>query len=237
MPLRFHALVATKFWREREMQGIFGGRVLPALGLICAAAATVVGAQDPVLRDVEVRSFLGEHLNLRVALAASTEPTSTAICQTVIDSDRRENALRSADLILSMVELRTARYLQVRSRVPYNEPIARFSLRIGCPGEPIVDREFTVLLDPPPFTSAPTLPTSDTLIDSNATAKETSASGKLSRTAKSASRVKPVVPSAGSWTVREGDTLSAMAKEWRASRDRARCHASPSPSIPPATAD
>ncbi len=212
MPLRFHALVATKFWREREMQGIFGGRGLPALGLICAAAATVVGAQDPVLRDVEVRSFLGEHLNLRVALAASTEPTSTAICQTVIDSDRRENALRSADLILSMVELRTARYLQVRSRVPYNEPIARFSLRIGCPGEPIVDREFTVLLDPPPFTAVPTLPTSDTLIDSNATAKVTSASGKLPRTAKSASRVKPVVPSAGSWTVREGDTLSAMAK-------------------------
>ena len=194
------------------MQGIFGGRVLPALGLICSAAATMVGAQDPVLRDVEVRSFLGEHLNLRVALAASTEPTSMAICQSVIDNDRRENALRSADLILSMVELRTARYLQVRSRVPYNEPVARFSLRIGCPGEPIVDREFTVLLDPPPFTSAPTLPTSDTLIDSNATAKETSASGKLSRTAKSTSHVKPVVPSAGSWTVREGDTLSAMAK-------------------------
>ncbi|MBL0125387.1 MAG: hypothetical protein IPP88_22870 [Betaproteobacteria bacterium] len=95
-----------------------------------------------MLGDIKVRSFLGEPLNLRVALAASTSPETGAICQSVIDSDRRENALRRKDLILTMVELRSSRYLQIRSHHAINEPVARFSIRIGCPGEPAFDREF-----------------------------------------------------------------------------------------------
>ena len=186
--------------------------MVASVGMAIGNPASATNPGDPVLRDVEVRSFLGEHLNLRIALAASTETVSNAICQSVIDSDRRESALRSADLILSMVELRTARYLQVRSRAPYNEPVALFSLRIGCPGEPIVDREFTVLLDPPPFTAAPILPTSEAAIDPIATSTEIAAAGKSSKVARSAPRAKPVVPAAGNWAVREGDTLSALAK-------------------------
>lgn len=112
-------------------------------------------AQNPVLGDIEVRSFLGEPLNLRVALAASTSPDSGGICQSVIENDRHENALRRKDLILTMVELRSSRYLQIRSHHAYNEPVARFSIRIGCPGEPAFDRDFTVLLDPPPFIAPP----------------------------------------------------------------------------------
>ncbi len=210
MPFRFHASVPN-FWRERETHEFIGGWALRALGTICLASATTVWAQDPVLRDVEVRSFLGEHLNLRITLAASTETVSNAICQSVIDSDRRENALRSADLILSMVELRTTRYLRVRSRAPYLDPVARFSLRIGCPGEPIVDREFTVLLDPPPFTVAPSLPTSEAPIEPTATSREIAVAGKSSKVARSAPRAKLVVPASGNWTVREGDTLSSIA--------------------------
>ena len=83
------------------------------------------------MRAIEVRSFLGEHLNLRIALAASTEAASSVICQSVIDNGKRDNALGSSDLILTMVELRETRYLQVRSRAPYREPVARFSIRIG----------------------------------------------------------------------------------------------------------
>ena len=164
-------------------------------------------AQDPVLRDVEVRSFLGEPLNLRIALAASTETAGNAICQAVIDSDSRENALRSSDLMLTMVELRDTRYLQVRSRSAYLEPIARFSLRIGCPGEPIVDREFTVLLDPPPFTAL--------VVSPAATAATIDSSGIASAPDKSARkppRAKPVVPPSGVWTVYEGDTVTRLAK-------------------------
>ncbi len=181
-------------------------------GIGVSHPALAANPLDPVLREVEVRSFLGEHLNLRIALAASTETVSNAICQLVIDSDRRESALRSADLILSMVELRTARYLQVRSRAPYNEPVARFSLRIGCPGEPIVDREFTVLLDPPPFTAATSLPTSEAAIEPTATSKEIAVAGKSTKVARLAPRAKPVVPASGNWTVREGDTLASIAK-------------------------
>ena len=163
-------------------------------------------AQSPVLRDVEVRSFLGEPLNLRIALAASTEPYTSAICQSVIDGDRRENSLRGSDLVLTMVELRDTRYLQVRSRAVYNEPVARFALRIGCPGEPIVDREFTVLIDPPPFTALPVMsPAPDAALAA-------SIPYIPAKSAKPPARAKAVVPASGTWSVHEGDTLAWLAR-------------------------
>ncbi len=180
----------------------------PALALtffLATFLAVPVFAQNPVLRDVEVRSFLGEPLNLRISLAASTEPNVGALCQSVIDNDGRENALRSADLVLTLVELRQARYLQVRSRTAFNDPIARFSLRIGCPGEPPVDREFTVLLDPPPFVTLP----------ASASAIVPDASGGApvpAKQAKSTARAKPVIPASGSASTVEGDTLAKLAK-------------------------
>ena len=189
---------------RRKFSALLAGVVWTGVLLTLSLTAR---AQDPVLRDVDVRSFLGEHLNLRIALAASTETASSAICQTVIDSDRRENVLRSSDLILTMVELRETRYLQVRSRAPYLEPVARFSLSIGCPGEPIVDRAFTVLLDPPPFTAPITLAVS-TDAQTGPAAGEPPRVGKQAK----AGRAKPVVPVAGTWAVREGDTLETLAK-------------------------
>ncbi|MEO8102887.1 MAG: hypothetical protein ABI790_10185 [Betaproteobacteria bacterium] len=183
---------------------VFGGIV--AISLFALPPAN---AQDPVLRDVDVRSFLGEPLNLRIALAASTETVSSAICQSVIDGDRRENALRASDLILTMVELRNTRYLQVRSRTAFSEPVARFSLRIGCPGEPIVDREFTVLLDPPPFTALPVSPLSATSV---APAEGKAATAGPAKTGAPTVRLQPVVPASGTWTVYAGDTITKLAK-------------------------
>ncbi len=167
-------------------------------------------AQNPVLREIEVRSFLGEPLNLRVALAASTEVNSGAICQTVIDGDRRENALRSTDLILTMVELRDTRYLQIRSHAAYQDPVVRFSLRFGCPGEPAIDREFTALLDPPPFTSLPLASEMRSSGESNARPVTTTSprQGKGLLPARAA----PTARATGNWTVAEGDTLNRLAK-------------------------
>ena len=160
------------------------------------------------MRAIEVRSFLGEHLNLRIALAASTEATSSVLCQTVVDNSRNDGALRSSDLILTMVELRDTRYLQVRSRAPYREPVARFSIRVGCPGEPLADREFIVLLDPPPFTAPVVLPA----VSEPATTTGTIAVPAVSTpTGKPARNAKPVVPGAGTWTARKGDTLAKLA--------------------------
>lgn len=181
-----------------------------AAAILCAvtiASSLPAGAQDPVMRAIEVRSFLGEHLNLRIALAASTEAASSVICQSVIDNGKRDNALGSSDLILTMVELRETRYLQVRSRAPYREPVARFSIRIGCPGEPLVDREFIVLLDPPPFTASVVLPA----VGEPAAAGSIAGSAISTPTAKPARNVKPVVPVAGTWAAREGDTLAKLA--------------------------
>lgn len=202
---------ADAFIHER-----LNGATRPVLASVFFLGGLLAGpavAQNPVLRDVEVRSFIGEPLNLRVALAASTESVSSALCQTVIDTDRRDNALRSSDLLLTMVELREVRYLQVRSRAAFNDPIARFSLRIGCPGEPVVDREFTALLDPPPFVALPVA--SATSPGTTPTVTTASASGDApvpAKPGKSSVRTKLVVPASGSALTVEGDTLAKLAK-------------------------
>lgn len=183
--------------------------VLAVTLFLLSSLAGLASAQNPVLRDVEVRSFIGEPLSLRIALAASTEAVSGALCQSVIDSDRRDNALRSSDLVLTMVELRETRYLQVRSRTAFNDPIARFSLRIGCPGEPVVDREFTALLEPPPFVALPVLPAASPA----RTTADTSGDAPLpAKPGKSSVRAKPVIPASGSAATVEGDTLARLAK-------------------------
>lgn len=176
--------------------------------LLSSLLVPVVNAQNPVLGDIKVRSFLGEPLNLRVALAASTAPETGAICQSVIDSDRRENTLRGKDLILTMVELRDSRYLQIRSHHAINEPVARFLIRIGCPGEPAFDREFTVLLDPPPSVTPPLVSPASAPTTIESRTRPTVASAPTPR----AKAVLPAMPALRTWSAYEGDTLASLAK-------------------------
>ena len=170
---------------------------LAFLILAAAGAAPAAGqspaAPAPATREVDVRSFLGDPLNLRIALPRNAEGDSAGVCQSVIDTDKRDNALRSADLMLTMVELRDIRYLEVRSRAAFREPIARFTLRLGCPDEKVIDREFTVLIDPSPVKALPVA---------------ASATAAPSATDKGA----PLIPVSGSWTVVEGDTLARLAR-------------------------
>lgn len=161
------------------------------LALLCALYIGGASAQAPAIKEVDVRSFLGDPLNVRIAVDASLEKDAPS-CHSVIDRGEREGLLQSRDLQLTMVELRAARYLLVRSRAAVNEPVVSFALRIGCPGEPAIDREFTLLLDPPPF-SASAAP-------GNATAPDT---GKPAPSA---------VPATGFWTVVAGDTLQSIAR-------------------------
>ncbi|MEP7154272.1 MAG: hypothetical protein ABI905_00760 [Betaproteobacteria bacterium] len=190
--------------------------LLPTLAFAAAAAFTIASAQTPVpvstpapataplIRDVQVRSFIGDPLNLRIVLPRLAEGDTSGVCQSVIDTDKRENALRSTDLSLTMVELRDLRYLEVRSRAAFKEPIARFTLRMGCPNETekVVEKEFTVLIDPPLTTVLPVLPAaqSPASLPSNASNSTTQSPAKI------------VVPVSGTWAVIEGDTLSKLAK-------------------------
>ncbi|MBL8524735.1 MAG: hypothetical protein JNN20_13675 [Betaproteobacteria bacterium] len=158
------------------------------LALLCALYVSGTLAQTPAIKEVDVRSFLGDPLNVRIAVDASLE-RDTPNCHSVIDRGEREGMLQSRDLQLTMVELRAARYLLVRSRTAINEPVVSFALRIGCPGEPVVEREFTLLLDPPPFTATVATP----------------AVAGIAKTPSS-------VPAAGIWTVVAGDTLQSIAR-------------------------
>ncbi len=156
-----------------------------------AGFAGSAGGQVEPVRDVEVRSFIGEPLNARIGVSASLERDS-ATCQSVLDRGQRNGMLQAADLQLTMVELRAARYLEVRSRAPIQEPVVRFALRIGCPGDQPVNREFTLLLDPPPFSAATTLPASA----NRGAASDDAGDATI----------------AGNWTVVAGDTLQSIAR-------------------------
>ncbi|MBL0125373.1 MAG: hypothetical protein IPP88_22785 [Betaproteobacteria bacterium] len=106
--------------------------------------------------------------------------------------------MRSKDLILKWWSC-ALRYLQTRK--PPKEPVARFPIRIGCPGEPAFDRDFTVLLDPPPFIAPP--------VASMAT--ETRTRPGCAAHLNDASRVSQASRHAGSWHTKRTTTRDAAA--------------------------
>jgi len=185
-PVRNHAVAAISNSRHPATV-IASGICVAVLGTLYGGMAA---SQSILPKEVDVRSFLGDPLNVRIAVPASLERES-GNCQAVIDRDGNNGLLRARDLQLTMVELRAARFILVRSTVAINEPVVSFAIRIGCPGETAVDREITVLLDPPPFSAGPVAQTAD--------------AGKKAGTQSG-------VTTSGNWTVIEGDTLLSIAK-------------------------
>jgi pilus assembly protein FimV len=185
-PVHNHAVAAIRNSRHPATV-VASGICIAVLGAIYGGMAF---SQSALPKEVDVRSFLGDPLNVRIAVPASLERES-GNCQAAIDRNGNDGLLRAKDLQLTMVELRAARFILVRSTVAINEPVVSFVLRIGCSGEAAVDREITVLLDPPPFTVAPPVQVTD--------------AGKTTATQSGAT-------ASGNWTVVEGDTLLSIAK-------------------------
>ena len=116
------------------------------------------------LAEIETRSYLGEPLNLRIAVnAAANEPLDASCFSLGSSADsntEKDSATSSIPLItrretrLTLVEIGNARYLQLRGQLGFNEPLARLLVRVGCQAEAGVTREYAVLLDPSPLIAA-----------------------------------------------------------------------------------
>ena len=165
---------------------------------------TAVGAIG--LGDIEVRSYLGEALNLRIGVIASAGDDIDIACFSVVNG-AGENAsatpqISRRDVAVSLVETRSARYLQVRSAGGYNEPLAKISIRVGCQGDSSISRDFILLLDPQPLLPPPVGARSEEPVPVSVANPAASSPAESPQAAQG---------TGGRWTVYAGDTLAAIA--------------------------
>ena len=149
MPAKNRAPIAQSAKVSAQLAGIQG--ILPLddrvslkpvcllLSLCCAGSASALG-----LGDLSVRSALGQPLHVTVALFGTTAETAAA-CFSLEASQSGVAPLPRAQLSLQSAGEQTL--LHIRTLQPVNEPVAQFVLVSDC--EARLQREYTVLLDPP----------------------------------------------------------------------------------------
>ena len=171
-----------------------------ACGFLFIASAS--GAQEVLQLHAEIRSFLGQPLNVRIAIADARGVTAEAGCFSLVDTNIGDATVRSNDVRLAIIADRGNRYLQIRSKKAFDEPIAQFTVGIACPGTAATTRDYAVLVDPLPFSVTPSAPATSVVASSKP--RLPSRAGKKSTPAYAAAN--------GMWTVRAGDTLMAYAR-------------------------
>ncbi len=157
----------------------------------CSFGAHAVG-----LGNLDIRSYLGEPLNLRIGVITQQNEEIDTNCFAVINAPGSEANVSRRDVRLTLVDKRNSRYLEIRGTNAFNEPIGRLSIRAGCQADSGVVRDYSLLLDPAPLLAPATINRESTV------------------------NVMPIEPaqspnkgaSTGSWTVYDGDTLSSLAR-------------------------
>ena len=166
-----------------------------AVGCMCCMLFTV-SAFASSLGELEIRSYLGQPLNMRVGINAAADEVLDAACFAIASASSggaTESPILPRDIGITLVETRAARYLELRGKLGFNEPVAKLSLRAGCKGEQTTIRDYVVLLDPSAVIAAPVTTASVSAMPESATTAATLAS-------------------AGQWKVYSGDTLAVIAK-------------------------
>lgn len=178
--------------------------VLAAL-LLCSASAHAVG-----LGELELRSYLGEPLHLRIGVITQSGEEIDPSCFAVVNTSRGDAVVRR-DVRIALIETRNARYLEIRGNNSFNEPIGTIAVRAACRGDSGVIREYPILLDPAPLL-APTATTGAAApreIPSRATGADPNPIGADTR---AANAVAETTGATGRWTVYAGDTLNSLAR-------------------------
>ena len=124
-----------------------------ALALVLAAPAS--GAVS--LGEVEVRSYLGDKLDARVAVTPGAGESIRGACFSLA-REGPPGVPRLADGELTLQRSASGTYLRIRSSAPVGDPALAVGIAIACPGQaPQGTREFSVLVDPRTRTAAPTV--------------------------------------------------------------------------------
>ena len=196
---------------DRVVPSTFSALVRHGIALGLVVFAPFASAQEFIQANAEIRSFLGQPLNVRIPIADARGIPVELGCFSIVEANSGEESIRAADMRLAIITERGTRYLQVRGRKAFDEPIAQFRIGVACPGTAATMRDYVVLLDPLPFSIASsTTVTRDFAPVTRTTPAATTTPRSALRPAK---KPKPAFAAAnGMWTVRAGDTLNAFAR-------------------------
>jgi hypothetical protein len=124
-----------------------------ALALALILAAPTSGAVS--LGEVEVRSYLGDKLDARIAVSPAAGESIRGACFSLArDAALGVPRLTAGELLLQRSASGT--YLRIRSADPIADPALALGIVIACPGqEPQGTKEFSVLVDPRTRSAAP----------------------------------------------------------------------------------
>lgn len=171
-------------------------RIFSILVVAWVSSANAVG-----LGALDIRSYLGEPLNLRIGVITQPNEEIESGCFSVINSPNAEPSINRRDVRLTLVESKNGRYIEVRGNNSFNEPIGRLSIRAGCQSESGVVRDYPLLLDPTPL-----------LTPNTATTRGQIAPPVPSAAAQTGGSANPQASGeSGRWVVYAGDTLSSLA--------------------------
>jgi hypothetical protein len=124
-----------------------------ALALVLAAPAA--GAVS--LGEIEVRSYLGDKLDARIAVAPGAGESIRGACFS-LSPDGTPGVARFSAGELALQRSASGTYLRIRSTAPIDDPAFALGIVIACPGQaPQGTKEFSVLVDPRTRAAAPTV--------------------------------------------------------------------------------
>lgn len=168
---------------------------LPALliGLLAGAASP---SHALSLGDARINSFIGEPLDIRVAVESGPDELLVASCVSAAVRHGEQNPpMLLPKRRIRVEETLHAKTLRLRTAEPFDEPIVRLQVRVTCTERSPVTRDYLLVLDPLPVSVLPAIIPGGAAAGGPATARATPA-GRLSTSY---------------LQVREGDSLESIA--------------------------
>jgi hypothetical protein len=119
----------------------------------CTAFLSVANAAS--LGEAELRSWLGEPLDIRIPVLASAaeDEILDATCLKISADSEPFSLVRELRVTLAGVE--RERFYTLRGYTSINEPYIKLIVRIQCAGQGAISRQYTLLLDPRPTLNPP----------------------------------------------------------------------------------
>ncbi len=168
---------------------------LPAL-LIGLLAGATSPSHALSLGDARINSFIGEPLDVRIAVQSGPNELLAASCvSAAVRHGEQAPPMLLPKRRIRVEETLHAKTLRLRTAEPFDEPTVRLQVRVACTEESPVTRDYLLKLDPLPVRVPPAIIPGDAGADGPA-AVPTTPTGRLSTTP---------------FQVREGDSLESIA--------------------------
>jgi pilus assembly protein FimV len=222
-PSHLRSLSYGESGQEKNMQpaqatfrrGLMRHRNTPARGALAAAVIACVLASNTAhavgLGELELRSYLGEPLHVRIGIITQSGEEIDPSCFAVVNTARGD-AIARRDVQLSLIETRNARYLEIRGTNTFNEPIGTIAVRAACKGESGLVREYPLLLDPAPLLAPAAATGASATREVPSRAPSADPTPPLGADTRGQSAAAATAESTGRWTVYSGDTLNSIAR-------------------------